>query len=140
MRVFFDTNVLVYLFDRRAPEKQRRARDLFRAHSADGTLLLSTQVLQEFYVTVTRKLSAPLGGPEALGAVRRFAAFSLTQVDAELIARAAGRSQREMFSFWDALIVEAALAGGASRLLSEDLQHAQRVSGLVVENPFLDAA
>lgn len=138
--MFFDTNVLVYLFDRRAPQKQRRARDLFQAHSADGTLLLSTQVLQEFYVTVTHKLSAPLGGPEALGAVRRFAAFSLTQVDAELIARAAARSQREMFSLWDALIVEAALAGGASRLLSEDLQHGQKVSGLVVENPFLDAA
>lgn len=140
MRVFFDTNVLVYLFDRNAPEKQRRAQALFQTHSVDGSLLLSTQVLQEFYVTVTRKLSVPLGGLEALEAVRRFASFSLTQVDAELVIRAAERNQREMFSFWDGLILEAALEGGATRLLSEDMQHGREVSGLVVENPFLGAA
>lgn len=140
MRVFFDTNVLVYLFDRGAPEKQRRAQELFRIHSTDGSLLLSTQVLQEFYVTVTRKLSVPLGGLEALEAVRQFATFSLTKVDAELVVRAAERNQRDMLSFWDALIVEAAVAGGATRLLSEDMQHGREVSGLVVENPFLDAA
>lgn len=140
MRVFFDTNVLVYLFDRGAPEKRHKAQELFRVHSSDGSLLLSTQVLQEFYVTVTRKLSAPLGGPEALETVRRFATFSLTQVDAELVVRAAERNQRDMLSFWDALILEAAVAGGATRLLSEDMQHGREVSGLVVENPFLDAA
>jgi predicted nucleic acid-binding protein len=140
VRVFFDTNILVYLFDRHAHEKWRRAQDLFLTHSVDGSLLLSTQVLQEFYVTVTRKLSAPLGGPEALEAVRLFASFPMTQVDAELIVRGAERSQREMFSFWDGLILEAALAGGATRLLSEDMQHGREVSGMVIENPFLRAA
>lgn len=140
MRVFFDTNVLVYLFDHNAPEKQHKAQRLLQTHSEDGSLLLSTQVLQEFYVAVTRKLSVPLGGPEALEAVRRFASFSLTQVDAALVVRAAERSQREMFSFWDGLILEAALAGGATRLLSEDMQHGRKVSDLVVENPFLEAA
>lgn len=137
--MFCDTNVLVYLFDRHAPEKRRRAQDLFREHSADDSLLLSTQVLQEFYVTVTRKLSVPLSGPEALEATRRLASFSVVQVDAELIVRAAERSHSEMFSFWDALIVEAALAGGARRLLSEDMQHGRKVSGLIIENPFLGA-
>lgn len=76
MKVFFDTNVLVCLFDQGAPEKQRSAQERFRAHTRDGGLLLSTQ-LQEFYVTVTRKLSTPLGSAEALEAVRRFATFSV---------------------------------------------------------------
>lgn len=138
MKVFFDTNVLVYLFDAYAPEKQRGARELFEQHSLGGSLLLSTQVLQEFYVTVTRKLSEPLSGPEALSAVRHFASFSPTQVDTDLIVRGAERSLRERFSFWDGLILEAALSGGATRLLSEDLQHGREVAGLVIENPFVD--
>ena len=136
MRVFFDTNVLVYLFDQGAPEKQRSAQERFRLHAGDGSLLLSTQVLQEFYVTVTRKLSTPLGGAEALEAVQRFATFSLIQTDANLIVRAAERTQREMVSFWDGLILEAALAGGASRLLSEDMQSGRNISGMILENPF----
>ena len=136
MRVFFDTNVLVYLFDHHAPVKQRRAKALFQQHAADGTLLLSTQVLQEFYVTVTRKLSTPLGGPEASAALRHLATFSVVSVDADMVGRAAQRNQREMVSFWDALILEAALTGGAARLLSEDMQSGQKVAGLVIENPF----
>lgn len=136
MRVFFDTNVLVYLFDHNEPVKQQRARTLFQKHTADSSLLLSTQVLQEFYVTVTRKLSTPLGGPEAVTALRHLATFSVVPVDANMVGRAAERNQREMVSFWDALILEAALAGGAARLLSEDMQNGQKVSGLVTENPF----
>ena len=85
---------------------------------------------------MTRKLSTPLGGAEALEAVQRFATFSLVQTDAELIVRAAERSQREMVSFWDGLILEAALAGSASRLLSEDRQSGRNISGMILENPF----
>lgn len=85
---------------------------------------------------MTRKLSTPLDGAEALEAVKRFSTFSVVQTDAELIVRAAERSQREMVSFWDGLIIEAALAGGASRLLSEDMQRGQNISGMMIENPF----
>lgn len=136
MRVFFDTNILVYLFDNRAPDKQQRARNLFHEHSTEGRLLLSTQVLQEFYVTVTRKLSEPLSSPDATEVVRRFAAFALVQIDAGQIVQAAERSQRDIVSFWDGLILESALAGGATRLLTEDLQHGRLISGLTIENPF----
>ncbi len=136
-RVFFDTNVLVYLFDRAAPEKRARAQRLLAEHSSDGSLTLSTQVLQEFFVSTTRKLSAPLSVPEALGVLRQLVVFPLVQVDAGLILRAGERTAREMASFWDALIVEAALTAGATRLLSEDLQHGQKISSLTVENPFV---
>ena len=61
MRSFFDTKVLVYLFDDDAPEKQRRAQQLLQDEVGQGRAILSTQVLQEFYVTVTRKLASPLG-------------------------------------------------------------------------------
>lgn len=135
-RVFFDTNVLVYLFDAAAPVKRATARRLFSEHSATGALTLSTQVLQEFYVSVTRKLSAPLSEPAALEVVRDLRSFALVLVDADMILGAAARSSAERFSFWDALIVEAALSGGATQLLSEDMQNGRRVSDLTIVNPF----
>ncbi|MCC6309996.1 MAG: PIN domain-containing protein [Trueperaceae bacterium] len=135
-RVFFDTNVLVYLFDAAAPAKRATARRLFSEHSATGALTLSTQVLQEFYVCVTRKLSAPLSEPAALEVVRDLRSFALVLVDADMILGATARSSAERFSFWDALIVEAALSGGATQLLSEDMQNGRRVSGLTIVDPF----
>ena len=136
MRVFFDTNVLVYLFDRDAQRKQQRARELLRQHAASGQVLLSTQVLQEFYVAVTRKLARPLEEGSALDAVRHLATLPVVQVDNQLVLAAAARSHRMKLSFWDALIVQAAIEGGATGLFSEDLQHGQRIDGLDVENPF----
>jgi predicted nucleic acid-binding protein len=135
-RCFFDTNVLVYLFDESAPDKKRKAQELFETHSAGGSLLLSTQVLQEFYVTVTRKLAVPLAPGDAIEVVRQLTAFSPLEVDAKMVVRAAERSEAEMLSFWDALIVEAALAAGAERILSEDLQDGREHSGVTVHNPF----
>jgi predicted nucleic acid-binding protein len=137
MRVFFDTNILVYLFDSDAVEKKERARALFEAEARAGRALLSTQVLQEFYVTVTRKLAEPLDPATAEKIVRHFSTLPLIQIDADRIMAAIARSRNIRISFWDALIVEAALAGGAGRLLSEDLQHGQRIHGIEIENPFI---
>ena len=69
--------------------------------------------------------------------MRDFSRLPLVRVDASLVVAAIGRSRSLGLSFWDALIVEAALAGGADRLLTEDLQHSQEIEGLQVENPFL---
>lgn len=101
--------------------------------------MISTQVLQEFYVTVTRKLGKPLPKPEAEAAVRRLAALSVVDTDVDLVLAAVTSSRRHRISYWDALIVEAALRGECRRLLTEDLQHGRRFAGLTVENPFLDA-
>jgi predicted nucleic acid-binding protein len=93
--------------------------------------------LQEFYVSVTRKLASPLPPEVAEARVRDFSWLPLVQVDPSLIVAAIARSRRLGFSFWDALIVEAALRAGAGRLLTEDLQDGQEIGGLRVENPFL---
>jgi predicted nucleic acid-binding protein len=136
-RSFFDTNVLVYLFDNSEPEKKARAQEALHREVAAGRAALSTQVLQEFYVNVTRKLATPLPTEVAEARVRDFSRLPLVRVDAPLILAAIARSRRMGFSFWDALILEAALAAGADRLLTEDLQHRQEIEGLRVENPFL---
>lgn len=136
-RIFLDTNVLVYLFDRSAPRKQARARELLEVEGVAGRLALSTQVLQEFFVSVTRKLARPLPPEEAERAARNLTILPVIQVDIEMLLRAMAGSRRHRLSFWDALIVEAALAGGCQLLLSEDLQHGRQIGGLRIENPFL---
>jgi predicted nucleic acid-binding protein len=136
MRVFFDTHVLVYLFDADNPNKKEQARARFEAETAAGHIVLSTQVLQEFYVAVTRRLAVPLEAETAAAVVRDLSALPIIGIDADRILAAIGRSCRLQLSFWDALIIETALVGGADRLLTEDLQHGQIIDGLVVENPF----
>ena len=107
-----------------------------RGHVASGGLLLSTQVLQEFYVTVTRKLARPLPEETALAALRQLATLPTVQVDRRLVLEAARRSKALKLSFWDALIVQASIEGGATHLLSEDLQHGRHIDGVTIQNPF----
>lgn len=136
-RVFFDTNVFVYLFDKDSPSKQARAGDLLAEHAQTGRIVLSSQVLQEFYVTVTRKLARPLSGEEALAALVHLSSFPLITSDSALILRAVHLHQKASLSFWDALIVQAALESNCRKLLSEDMQHGRRFGDLKIENPFL---
>jgi predicted nucleic acid-binding protein len=135
-RVFFDTNTLVYMFDTNDLRKQERARHLFESAAAAGTIVLSTQVLQEFFVTVTRKLSPGLPVEAALEVVGELANLPLVQVDPETILKAGKLTTRESVSFWDALIIAAAAAGGGALVYSEDLQDGWKVLGLTVVNPF----
>ncbi len=135
---FFDTNVLAYLFDADAPKKKTRAQEIFDKEARAGRALVSTQVLQEFYVTVTRKLAQPLDEDAAEKAVRHLAVLpAVVEVSTGIVLSAVARSRTDRISFWDALIIEAALAGGAERLYSEDLQHGRTMNGMRIENPFL---
>jgi predicted nucleic acid-binding protein len=134
---FFDTNVLVCAADADEPDKQAAAIALFGSCVHAGTILLSTQVLQEFYVTVTRKLARPLTPASALEAVVRLALMPLVTVTADIIAAAAQLAERSHLSFWDALIVRAAAAGGAAVLYTEDLSHGSIVDGVHIVNPFV---
>ena len=136
MKFFFDTNVLVYLFDTDSPDKRRKGRALFQKHAEAGNILLSTQVLQEFYVTVTRKLARPLDATTATEAVTRFAELPLVQIDSKLILSAIHRSRESRLSFWDALVVQAAIEGHANTLYSEDMHDGQTFDGLRMVNPF----
>jgi predicted nucleic acid-binding protein len=133
-RVFLDANVLVYAQDTAAPEKQRKSRDVIRqvAESADG--VISTQVLQEFYVAATRKLGvAPLA---AKGILKTFAVFEIVQVSPALIQEAIDCSILNELSVRDALILAAAASAGCSTVLSEDLNAGQVILGVKVQNPF----
>ncbi len=139
-RSFFDTNVLLYLFDDFVPEKKVRAQEVFSGEVEAGRAVLSTQILQEFYVNATRKLAEPLPVEVAEAQVRDFARLPLVRVDEAMIIAAIERHRSMSLSFWDSLVVEAALKAGTGRLLTEDLQHGQQIEDLVVENPFLEDA
>ena len=134
---FVDTNVLVYLFDAGAPEKQARARELL--HEERDRLVVSVQVLGEFYVTVTRKLGVPLPSDAAARAVDAICELNVQAIHPELVRSAVRRSHLSRLSYRDSLIVETALSAGAVVLFTEDLQDGQAIDGLRVVNPFRDS-
>lgn len=137
-RAFLDTNVLVYLFDHDEPAKTRRARELL-AQAKPGELVLSAQVLSEFFVVVTRKLKRPLDPVVALRAVDWLSLLRVVALDPALVKAAIQTSSSSQISYWDALIVASAAAGGCARLLSEDLNDDQLIGSVRVENPFRDS-
>ena len=136
MRRLFDTNVLVYIFDSSAPNKRTRALQVLEQAIDAGLAVLSTHVLQEFFVTVTRKLPVPLTNDQAKRAVQDFARLPVVQVDPDIILNAIDTMQRYRLSFWDSMIVQAALRGDATVICSEDLQPGQTIETIRVENPF----
>lgn len=137
MICFFDTNILVYAIDAGDPARQAKAIDRFERACVSDTVALSTQVLQEFYSIVTRKLRPPLSPREAARQVKHLSAFRIAGATAHSIQDAMALAQKHRLQWWDALILEAALRLGADLLVSQDGQHGQRFGKLVVENPFL---
>jgi len=131
---FLDTNILVYLFDSDAPEKQARAREILREER--DRLVVSVQVLGEFYVTVTRKLAVPLTVEAAARAVDALCELKVQALHPDLVRSAVRRSRSSRLSYWDALIVETALDAGARVLFTEDLQDGQVIDSLRIVNPF----
>ena len=135
-KYFADTNVLVYAFDNSEPAKQLIAQQILEKQGGDGALVVSTQVLQEFFVTVTRKLAQPLSIDDAYTLVQQFGVYPMVSETPELILRAISRHRDDSFSFWDGLIVEAALQAGCQILWSEDMQDGRQIGQLVIRNPF----
>lgn len=134
-RAFFDTNVLLYMYGGEA-EKRARAKALYREHALTGRMLLSTQVVQEFYAAGSRKLGIPR--PELREAASALLAGPLVIVGPPQIAAAMENEERYGISFWDGLIVAAAEAGKAEILYTEDLNHGQQYGTVVARNPFRD--
>jgi predicted nucleic acid-binding protein len=133
-RSFFDTNVLVYSDDKAVPAKQRRTLDLLAEHRHAGTGVVSLQVLQEYFVTVTRKLHVDVR--VARRKVELLAEFDVAAPDVADILAAIDLHRLHQFSFWDALILRAAKQAGCSVLFSEDLQEAREIDGILIVNPF----
>jgi predicted nucleic acid-binding protein len=133
-KAFLDGNILVYAQDRDSPAKRRRSREVIAALAEAGNGVISTQVLQEFYVAVTRKLGvAPLA---AKSVMQTFKVFEIVQASPDLIEGAIDCSVLNGISFWDALIVAAAAASGCVIVYSEDLNPGQTIQGVRIENPF----
>lgn len=135
-RVFLDTNVLVYADDADAGPKCGIARRIIDDETRQKRAVLSTQVLQEYYAVATRKLGM---APEA--ARRRLEVYmrlDVVQVGCPLILEAVDAGRLHRVSFWDALIVRAAVGAGCSHVYTEDLNDGQIVDGVRVHNPFVE--
>jgi predicted nucleic acid-binding protein len=136
-REFVDANVLVYAFDSSAGAKQTAAKRLLERLWESGTGCVSVQVLQEFFVTVTRKVAKPLSIDEATDRVREFATWKVFAPTADDVLGAIGLQKQVQISFWDAMVVRAAAESGCDVLWTEDLSDGQLLRGVRVRDPFV---
>jgi len=135
---FVDTNVLVYAFDKGSSPKKQLAQGLIDTLMEKDLLRLSTQVLQELFVTLTRKVIQPCSSDEALAVLEDLAVWPVTIVDYAAIHAAVHLAGQAKLSFWDGLIVVAAARAEAEVLYSEDLNDGQKILGIQICNPFTE--
>jgi len=137
-KTFVDTNILVYAHDRDAGNKHEIARvyvtDLWESKSG----VISTQVLQEFYVTLTRKIPSPLQKAQVRRILNNYLVWDVAVNDGATILQAGEIEEAYNISFWDAMIVSAAYTKNAAILLTEDFNVGQQVEGITIVNPFLN--
>ena len=136
MPSFVDTNILVYAEDRDAGRKRDVSRELVAELWESREGVLSVQVLQEFYVTVTRKLRKRMPSPRAAEIVEQYLTWRIVDNTPSLLVQAIRLHKEARISLWDALVVQAALDAECDRLYTEDLNSGQKFSSLVVVNPF----
>jgi predicted nucleic acid-binding protein len=133
-RAFLDTNVLAYADDADAGPKRAKAQALVLGALTNGDAVISTQVLQEYFAVITRKLSVT--AEAAQKKVEVLAALVAVTIDVDHIVESIKLHRLYSLSFWDALIVHAARRAGCDRLMTEDLQSGQRIEGVEIVNPF----
>jgi predicted nucleic acid-binding protein len=132
-RVFIDTNVVIYACDRTAGDKRIRAREVLAPLLRERRAVISTQVLQEFF-SATRKLNIP--AEQARYYVEKWSRLDVVVIRPEVILGAIDLHRLHMLSFWDALVIKSASVAGCGQLLSEDLNHGQKIDSVTIENPF----
>lgn len=139
-RTFVDTNVLIYAHDVDAGRKHEVAKHLLRGLWEERAGILSTQVLQEFYVNATRKIRKPLTKAEARSVVDTYAPWCVEGTTTTDLSAALQIEDQARVGFWDALIIAVAARAGARQLVSEDLNAGQSIAGVAIHNPFKEAA
>ena len=133
-KIFIDTNVLVYALDKAEPEKQKKARELLRKTESGRLGVISTQVLQEYYVVATQKMKVE---PElAKRIISSLSKFEVVVINQPIIEKAIDISISNKITFWDALIVSSAAAARCRIIWTEDLNHGQSINKIKIENPF----
>ena len=135
--IFVDTNILVYAHDLEAGNKHEVAAKTISQLWERKNGVLSTQVLQEFYVTLTRKMFRPLKKVTARRVLQSYFSWQVVINDPQIIMQASEIEEAYNISFWDALIVSAAYSKNAATILTEDLTHGQYIEGILIENPFI---
>jgi len=135
-KTFIDTNIIIYAYDVSAGKKHQTAGDILADLWNSGRGIISIQVLQEFFVNVVQKIPKPMNRQKAREVVKDFLKWHVVVNKGDSIIEAIDISIKYGYTFWDSLIIEAAIAGGASVLISEDLQDGQVISGITIKNPF----
>jgi len=133
-KIFVDTNVLVYLFSTNEPDKKRHIKALLKSFANKNPLVWSTQIMQEFYVVMTQKYQKNVKGVKDI--LREFHHFELVINDVDIIYNAIDLQMINDLSFWDSMVVSSAQHSNCSILLTEDLNHNQKISGVLIQNPF----
>lgn len=136
-KIFVDTNILIYAHDSDAGDRHLKAREAIKALWDNASGVLSTQVLQEFYIIVRRKIPQPLSAAKARGIIESYFAWEIVHNSPASILRASEIEVRHRLSFWDALIICAAMEANAASILTEDLNHGQLVESVRIVNPFV---
>jgi predicted nucleic acid-binding protein len=137
MAAFIDTNVMVYADDAAFPQKQAAAATLIAKRYRDGDAVISSQVMQEYYDAAMNKLKL---APEfAVERLRFFSNFQVVSATPQLVIAATDLHRLRNLSFWDSLILQAAITSGCDTLYSEDLNAGEIINGVKIINPFLDA-
>jgi len=135
-KTFVDTNIIIYAYDVTAGKKHKTAGDILTGLWNSGLGVISTQVLQEFFVNVVQKIPKPIDKKLAKEIVRDFLKWNLVVNNGDSIIEAIDICLKFGYSFWDSMIIEAAIKGDAAVLISEDLQDGQVISGVTIRNPF----
>ena len=138
-KIFLDTNIIIYAYDVTAKEKHKIAKKIYGDLWDSALGVVSTQVLQEFFVTVTQKIPQPLERQLAKEIVSDLLKWDVVVNDGASILEAVEILLRYGHSFWDSLILAAAVESGAATLLSEDLSDGQKIKGISIKNPFKEA-
>jgi len=137
-RAFLDTNILVYAYDQHEPHKQRKAQELITDGIEKENLLISVQVLGEFFNVVTRHIPQPMTPDEAQEIIAAISILPVQEIDLTMVNRAIDTHKTYRISYWDALIVTAAERAACTLILSEDLSDSQAYHNMVVRNPFTE--
>jgi predicted nucleic acid-binding protein len=135
VKYFIDTNILIYLFSKDEPDKREECKAFLKKVDNKGNLVISAQVLSEFAVVMLRKLNMP---PNQLkNILEDLSAFEVVAISSEIVKKAVDIQVLNLLSFWNSQIVSAALSANCTAIVSEDLNHGQKIEGIEIVNPLL---
>ena len=137
-KFFIDTNILVYAHDTEDTVKQQKAQAVIFEGIRSEKAVISTQVISEFYVIITKKIKSPLPRSKAKEEIKYLSILEMVEIDLTLIFQALNHQDEWKISYWDALILASAGRAKCPKVLSEDFNHQHKYGDIVVENPLLD--